>query len=90
MEISWDIEAQGEMIGADCTETVKTQRIYDLFKDVEAMKNLLMQKFPGLSETGGVVGEEYDRRFIESSCKRKEKEEGKWRELKLSALIRSR
>ena len=25
VEVPWDVEAQGEMIGADCTETVKTQ-----------------------------------------------------------------
>jgi len=98
VEIPWDVEAQGEMIGADCTETVKTQRMYELFKDyvvmivddnpvasylyggdlhgctiagdvlfgiqrgpeilppddAEAMKNFLMQQFPGLSETEGV------------------------------------
>ena len=33
VEVPWDVEAQGEMIGADCTETVKTRRMYDLFKD---------------------------------------------------------
>ena len=102
VEIPWDVEAQGEMIGADCT-----QRMYELFKDyvvmivddsglvknrpdnpvasylyggdlhgctiagdvlfgiqrgpeilppddAEAMKNFLMQQFPGLSETEGV------------------------------------
>lgn len=107
VELPWDAETQGEMIGADCTETVKTQRMYDLFEDyvvmivdesglirnrpdnpaasylygadihgctiagdvifgiqrgpeilppgdAEAMKKLLMQQFPGLSETEGV------------------------------------
>ena len=107
VEVPWDVEAQGEMIGADCTETVKTQRMYDLFKDyvvmivdesgliknrpdnpaasylygadlhgctiagdvlfgiqrgleilppddAAAMKNFLMQQFPGLSEAEGV------------------------------------
>lgn len=107
VEVPWGVEAQGEMIGADCTETVKTQRMYDLFKDyvvmivdesgliknrpnnpaasylygadihgytiagdvlfgiqrgpeilppddAEAVKNILMQQFPGLSETEGV------------------------------------
>ena len=117
VEVPWNVEAQVEMIGADCTETVKTQRMYDLLKDyvvmivdesgliknrpdnlvasylygtdihgctiagdvlfgiqrgpeilhpddAEAMKNFLMQKFPGLSEAeGGVVSEEYTRRF---------------------------
>ena len=37
VEVPWDVEAQGEMIGADCTETVKTQRMYDLFKDYVVM-----------------------------------------------------
>lgn len=37
IEVPWDVEAQGEMIGADCTETVKTQRMYDLFKDYVVM-----------------------------------------------------
>ena len=27
VEVSWDVEAQGEMIGADCIETVKTQNV---------------------------------------------------------------
>lgn len=107
VEIPWDVESQGEMIGADCTETVKTQRMYDLFKDcvvmivdesghiknrpdnlaasylygadihgytiagdvlfgiqkgpeilppddAEAIKNIMMQQFPCLSETEGV------------------------------------
>ena len=116
VEVPWNVKAQGKMIGADCTETVKTRRMYDLFKDyvvmivdesgliknrpdnlaasylygadvhgctiagdvlfgiqkgpeilppddADAMKRLLMQQFPGLSETGGVVGEEYVRRF---------------------------
>lgn len=34
---SWDVETQGREIGADCTETVKTQRMYDLFKDTIVM-----------------------------------------------------
>lgn len=108
VEVPWNVEAQGEMIGADCTETVKTQRMYDLFGDyvvmivdesgliknrpdnlaasylygadihgcmivgdvlfgiqrgpeilppdnAEAMKDLLMQKFPDLSEIEGVL-----------------------------------
>lgn len=37
VEVPWDVEAQGEMIGADCTETVKTRRMYDLFKDYVVM-----------------------------------------------------
>ena len=37
VEVPWNVEAQGEMIGADCTETVKTQRMYDLFKDYVVM-----------------------------------------------------
>ena len=37
VDVPWDVEAQGEMIGADCTETVKTQRMYDLFKDYVVM-----------------------------------------------------
>lgn len=37
VEVPWDVEAQGEMIGTDCTETVKTQRMYDLFKDYVVM-----------------------------------------------------
>lgn len=37
VEIPWNVEAQGEIIGADCTETVKTQRMYDLFKDYVVM-----------------------------------------------------
>ncbi len=108
VEIPWDVKAQGEAIGTDCTENVKTQRMYELFKDyvvmivdesgliknrpdnpaasylygadlhgctiagdvlfgiqrgpeilppddAEAMKNFLMQQFPGLSETEGVL-----------------------------------
>ena len=34
---SWDVETQGREIGADCTETVKTQRMLDLFKDTIVM-----------------------------------------------------
>lgn len=37
VNVLWDVEAQGEMIGADCIETVKTQRMYDLFKDYVVM-----------------------------------------------------
>ncbi len=37
VEVPWNVEAQGKMIGADCTETVKTQRMYDLFKDYVVM-----------------------------------------------------
>lgn len=37
VEIPWNVEKQGEMIGADCTETVKTQRMYDLFKGYVVM-----------------------------------------------------
>lgn len=37
VEVPWNVEAQGEMIGADCTETVKTQRMYDLLKDYVVM-----------------------------------------------------
>lgn len=37
VEVPWNVEAQGKTIGADCTETVKTQRMYDLFKDYVVM-----------------------------------------------------
>jgi hypothetical protein len=37
VDVPWDVEAQGGMIGADCIETVKTQRMYDLFKDYVVM-----------------------------------------------------
>ena len=31
VNVLWDVEAQGEMIGADCIETVKTQRILSVW-----------------------------------------------------------
>lgn len=34
---SWSLADQERQIGADCTETVKTQRMYDLFKDTIVM-----------------------------------------------------
>ncbi len=34
---SWSLEDQEREIGADCTEIVKTQRMYDLFKDTIVM-----------------------------------------------------
>ncbi len=34
---SWDAENQGREIRADCTEIVKTQRMYDLFEDSVVM-----------------------------------------------------
>ncbi len=37
VEVPWDVLAQGKMIGADCIETVNTQRIYDLFQDYVVM-----------------------------------------------------
>lgn len=33
LEIPWSLDAKGKAIGADCTETVKTQIMYDLFLD---------------------------------------------------------
>ena len=33
----WGLEEQEREIGADCTETVKTQRMYELFKDTIVM-----------------------------------------------------
>lgn len=37
VEVPWNVGAQGKTIGADCTETVKTRRMYDLFKDYVVM-----------------------------------------------------
>lgn len=34
---SWDVKTQGREIRTDCTETVKTQRMLDLFKDTIVM-----------------------------------------------------
>lgn len=34
---NWDVENQGWEIEADCTEIVKTQRMYDLFEDTIVM-----------------------------------------------------
>ena len=50
VEVPWNVEAQGKMIGADCTETVKTQRMYDLFKDYVVMivdESGLLKNRPG-------------------------------------------
>lgn len=33
LDIPWSLDAKEKAIGADCTETVKTQIMYDLFKD---------------------------------------------------------
>jgi len=33
----WSLEDQEKVIGADCTEIVRTQRMYDLFKDSVVM-----------------------------------------------------
>lgn len=50
VEVTWNVEAQGKMIGADCTETVRTQRMYDLFKDYVVMivdESGLLKNRPG-------------------------------------------
>lgn len=33
----WSLDEQEKLIGADCTESVKTRRIYDLFRDTYVM-----------------------------------------------------
>ena len=56
---SWDVKTQGREIRTDCTETVKTQRMLDLFKDTIVMivdesgliKNRSYER-PGYSASG--------------------------------------
>lgn len=49
LEIPWSLDAKGKAIGADCTETVKTQIMYNLFRDRIVMI---------VDESGAVKGRE--------------------------------